>query len=110
MTASTHLVRCWVEFDLESDAPEPPDLGIAIDGDAGRYRILNRGIGVTGYDEADCLGLIRDLRDGEDLPPIIRLERDVNVDALGIADEVGVPVWRGVWFPRLNLEPSNRPE
>ena len=103
-------MRCWVLFDLDSEAPQPPTSGISVDGGTRRYRILSRGIGVTGYDEADCIALIRDLLDGEDLPPILRVERDVNVDALDIAGEAGVAVWRGVWFPRLNLEPFNRPE
>jgi hypothetical protein len=99
-----------VEFDLERNVPETSSSGINLDGGSRRYRILGRGIGVTGYDEADCLALIRELLDGDDLPPILRLDRDVNVDALTIANEAGVPVWRGVWFPRLNLEPANRPE
>jgi hypothetical protein len=55
------------------------------------------------------LALIRDLLGGEDLPPIQRLDREVNVDGLKIADEVGVPVWRGVRFPTHNLEPADRP-
>ena len=107
---SANLLRCWVEFDLTADAPEPAAPGtVSLDGGTFRYRILSGGIGVTGYDEADCLSLIEDLLDGQELPPIVRPERDVNVDALGIADRAGVPVWRGVWFPRFNLDPANRP-
>jgi hypothetical protein len=107
VTDSTDLLRCWVEFDLEADAPATPTSRDKPR--RGHPSLSDSGIGVTGYDEADCLALIKDLLDGEELPPILRLDWDVNVDALSVADEVGVPVWRGVWFPRLNLKPGNRP-
>jgi hypothetical protein len=59
-------------------------------------------VGVTDNDEADCVALIRDLPDGADLPPILHVDPNVDIDALGIAGATGVPVWRGVWFPWLN--------
>jgi hypothetical protein len=67
---------------------------------------LSWGAGVTGYDEADALALLRDVV-GADLPPRIRTVKDVDADraALSIPDflVVGSAAWRGVWFPPDNL-------
>jgi hypothetical protein len=98
------LVRCWVEFDLTGHGPTTAEPGlVSIDGGTLTYRLLHRGIGVTGYDQADCLALIQQLIGDEPLPPLLRIDTDVDVDALGVADEAGVPVWRGIWFPRHNI-------
>jgi len=77
------LVRCWVEFDLTGQTSPPAEPGlIALDGDTVSYRLLSRGIGVTGYDQADCLALIQQLIGDEPLPPVLRIATDVDVDAL----------------------------
>ncbi|MFQ6397797.1 hypothetical protein ACLMAJ_30710 [Nocardia sp. KC 131] len=62
--------------------------------------------GVTGFDEQDCLAMVADLlADGAELPPVRRIIVDVS-----LAEELpvnplalGVPVWRGVWYPPVNL-------
>jgi hypothetical protein len=97
------LLRYWFEFDLTGHYPPPSPPGeIRLDGDTPTYRLLWRGVGVTGYDEHDCLRLVGEVL-GEPLPPVLRTVRDPVIDER-IAIEVGNPAWRGVWFPgRINL-------
>lgn len=102
------LMRCWIEFDLVGQEPARPPHGVSLDGGTRAYLLLGRGVGVTGYDEADCLALVAAKLEGEPLPPVISLITDVDVDSLGL-EHAGVPVWRGVWFPCLNLDPADRP-
>jgi hypothetical protein len=72
--------------------------------------MLSFGAGVTGYDGADALTLLRAVV-GADLPPRIRIVRnaDANRAALGSPDSlvVGNAAWRGVWFPPDNLRGPN---
>jgi hypothetical protein len=73
---------------------------------------LRRGCGVTGYDQTDCERLIAtDLLKGEDLPLTTRVIPDVDVQTLDLGHVIpnmGVVVWRGVWWPGLNRSgPSN---
>ncbi|MFQ6331646.1 hypothetical protein ACLMAL_36760 [Nocardia sp. CWNU-33] len=84
--------RFWIEFDLGS----------------GRFfwPRLSQGVGVTGFDERDCLSMVADLLpDDTELPPM----RHITVD-VSLAEELpvnpptlGVPVWRGIWYPPSNL-------
>ncbi|MFE7798612.1 hypothetical protein [Nocardia sp. NPDC057440] len=70
--------------------------------------------GVTGFDEQDCLAMVADLIPSyQELPPV----RSITVD-ISLAQElpvnrpsIGVPVWRGVWYPPTNLQtgPTWRP-
>jgi hypothetical protein len=53
------LVRYWFDFDLAGHAQLGTPGSIQIDGGTAAYRLLGRGAGVTGYDEADCLRLLR---------------------------------------------------
>jgi hypothetical protein len=94
------LTRFWFDFDLEGHRPPEPAPGTTnVDG---QYQWLSWGAGVTGYDEADALALLRDVV-GADLPARIRTVTDVDADraAVGIPDflVVGNAAWRGVWFP-----------
>ncbi|MGW4364448.1 hypothetical protein ACWEKT_02290 [Nocardia takedensis] len=62
--------------------------------------------GVTGYDEQDCLAMVADLlTDGAELPPVRRITPDIVVDERLPVNirALGVPVWRGVWYPPVNL-------
>jgi hypothetical protein len=98
------LRRYWFEFEVEPEPP-PPAGRIRLDHlpDATRaQRFLQRGVGVTGYDEADCLELICRLLEGEPLPPIARVLPDVDVSTLPVVAGFGMTVWRGIWHPPLN--------
>lgn len=100
-TDEPNLARYWFEFDLTGHVPGREPGRIQLDGGTVTYRLLGRGAGVTGYDEADCLGLLSDALSDE-LPPILRAERSPTIDDR-LAREVGNVAWRGVRFPRLNM-------
>lgn len=52
----TTVRRFWIEFDLENEPFSWPQ--------------LRQGVGVTGFDERDCLSMVADLLpDDRDLPP-----------------------------------------
>ena len=86
------LRRVWIEFD--------PDPGSVL-------WWISPYAGVTGFDERDCLAMVAELLPGgAELP----LPRNITVD-ISLADgpsvnplALGVPVWRGVWYPAVNLE------
>lgn len=102
------LVRYWFEFDLTGLEPPPPQPGKFFlhryDGPV--YSLCSQGVGVTGFDEDDCLQLVARVLAPDALPPLRSSIRDVNVSDLDLEPQwVGppvVPVWRGVWFPRLS--------
>jgi hypothetical protein len=98
----------WFDFDLTGHEPSPASPGtISLDGGTPTYRLLGRGAGAPGYDEADCLNLIQQQL-GEDLPPVARSERQPLISD-DLARQIGNPAWRGIWFPILNLSgPSGR--
>lgn len=103
-------VRYWFAFDVSDLGPDPGPPGTtSLDGGTLAYRLCGLGIGVTGYDEADCLGLIEELLDGEPIPPVLSRIRNVDVDSLDLGSRVGVPVWRGIWYPASNLEGPSLP-
>lgn len=97
-------MRYWFTFDVSGLglAPGPPG-AVRLDGGTLAWRLCGLGVGVTGYDEADCLGIIAELLDGEPVPPVLSRIRNVDMDSLQLRSKVGVPAWRGVWFPALNL-------
>jgi hypothetical protein len=90
--------RFWFEFDLPRwEAGLDPGLAS-----------LYYGVGVTGFDTADCLWMIRDLVSGSRLPHVRSITADVVLAGFGppFPGGLGVPVWRGVWFPPVNLGTS----
>ncbi len=99
------LVRLWVEFDVRAALGLPPETQV--------YGLTSvppwfEGCGVSGYDEADCLRLLREeFFAGRPLPPVARSVVGVDVSALPerVRAKAGVPVYRGVWFPPLNRRP-----
>jgi hypothetical protein len=98
------LVRYWFVFDVSDLGPDPGPPGTtSLDGGTLAYRLCGLGVGVTGYDEADCLGLIEELLDGEPVPPVVSRLRNVDVESLDLRSPAGVPAWRGVWYPPLDL-------
>jgi hypothetical protein len=90
------LKRYWFEFDFGDD-------------ELSRYGYLpiSRGCGITAYDYDDALHIMRYflIQDKE----MLRLGRVIeNIDISTIEDmniipNLGVPVWRGVWYPAFNL-------
>jgi hypothetical protein len=98
---SPGLVRFWFEFDMSKLRPPLPGPGsISLDGGTLAYRLLARGAGVTGYDEADCLHLIAEVLDDK-LPPVDSAQREPVIDEV-LAKQIGNPAWRGIWHPPLN--------
>ncbi|MFE9581848.1 hypothetical protein ACFYO1_36110 [Nocardia sp. NPDC006044] len=87
------LRRFWIEFDLSGN------------GSYASWPLWERGVGVTGYDARDCLTLVAASANDGALPPVRRITVDVSLAETLPADPpfVGVPVWRGVWFPADNL-------
>ncbi|MQY31644.1 hypothetical protein [Nocardia aurantia] len=81
--------RYWIEFDRH----ESPDLWFW------------PGVGVTGFDVPDCLSMVADLIPANPLPPIRRITVDISLaEPLPVSGRyLGVPVWRGVWYPPRNL-------
>ncbi|MEV4417213.1 hypothetical protein [Catellatospora sp. NPDC049609] len=96
------LVRYWFVFDLDGHRPPPPARGeVWVDGGTRLYRILERGAGVTGYDEQDCLRLLEECA-GEPLPPVESALRNPPTDPAW-AGPLGNPAWRGVRYPVANM-------
>jgi hypothetical protein len=91
------LVRFWFEFDI-SDAELRTHK---------RYGGLTLGCGVTAYGYEDALLVLqKDLFRDEPIPAIKRVVENVDVsrlDANHVLPNIGVPTWRGVWFPRISV-------
>lgn len=84
--------RYWIEFDLDHNPFRWPQ--------------LSPGIGVTGFDERDCLSMAADLLpDDAELPPVRHITVDISLAEKPPVNPpgLGVPVWRGVWYPPSNL-------
>ena len=106
------LTRFWFEFDLPPSPPPRVGDGVSVDG-ADWWQPIRRltyGIGATGWDREDCLRMVQwHLLDGEELPPLKRVIEDVDVRTLDqshVARNMGVCVWRGIWWPPLWLDPA----
>ncbi|MEU8895634.1 hypothetical protein AB0C65_07240 [Nocardia sp. NPDC048505] len=85
----TTVRRFWIEFDPQ----ECPDV---------RFR---QGVGVSGFDVRDCLSMVADLLGDRQLPPVRRITADISLAGpLPVSRHyLGVSVWRGVWYPPVNL-------
>ncbi|MFC6010309.1 hypothetical protein [Nocardia lasii] len=80
--------RFWIEF----DPAECADVR------------LWEGVGVTGFDVADCLSMVAEMVWDGPLPPVRRIVADVSLaEPLPVRRGLGVSVWRGVWYPAVNL-------
>lgn len=87
------LTRYWIKFDTSTAAAERQ---VA-------RRGAKFGCGVTAYGYEDALTLLRWLLfDGEPLPPVAQVIESVDIRTLDqghVAPNIGLPVWRGLWFP-----------
>ncbi len=97
------LRRFWIEF-------EPPLYlgreGYALSG------WLHHACGVTAYSLDDALYLIKEqLCWGRPLPPTRKIIEDVDVSTLDsnhVRPNMGVPIWRGVWYPPIDSQGYRR--
>ncbi len=106
---SDTLHRLWVEFDVEAALGHAEGQPWAFTLPAGAPGWL-LGCGVSGYDRDDCLELLRQQFFTERaMPPIRREVPDVDVATLPelVRIQMGVTVYRGVWFPALNRRPPD---
>ncbi len=93
---ATCLKRYWFEFEF----PKP-----RLSHDA--YIPACGGCGITAFDYDDALNIMRLFMLLENETPIFSRIVE-NVDISTIEDEnilfnLGVPIWRGVWYPAYNL-------
>jgi hypothetical protein len=102
---ASELIRYWFAFDVSDLAP-PKTSGITLDGGTRAFRLCGNGVGVTGFNRQDCIDMVEARLGGEPLPPISAEIRDVDVSQIGSL--VGVPVWRGIWSPALNMKGPER--
>jgi hypothetical protein len=100
------LIRYWFTFDLVALAPPRPKPGtISLNSGTIAYRVCHQGVGVTGYNEADCLALVGELIAPDALPVLLSATRSIDVSSLDIEPPlVGVTAWRGVWYPAVNRD------
>lgn len=93
------LRRYWVEFDVPGSR-EP--LSDEAEVDTRDWRLC--ACGVTAFTVDDALQMIRELlyRD-EAMPPIRKVIEDVDITTLDqhVRPNIGVPIWRGIWYPRI---------
>lgn len=85
------LIRYWIEFQIDQD--DWSELSSS----------LRAGCGVTGFNQADSLEIIRQrVAKGRSLPQVKRIVEDVDVSTLDpkhVLPNVGNVMKRGIWFP-----------
>ena len=106
---SLDLHRYWIEFEILPVEHPPPSApgAISLDGGSRRYRMLSQGVGVTGYDLDDCLGIVAEVLEG-DLPVVRAVLTDPDMSGPEWNSRLassGSPVWRSIWFPLLRDQP-----
>jgi hypothetical protein len=89
-TAATHLIRYWVE--VQNPVSNSP---------------ATRHFGVTAYSFADMLALLQGsgFYQQHMVPIVVRHIAQVDIstlDPLHVLPNMGVPTWRGIWFPQLS--------
>ena len=89
------LIRYWFEFEISEEEVRR----------YGNYSGLKRGCGVTAYSYEDALAVLAEkLFRGDPIPQVHKVTENVDVSTLDpghILPNIGVPIWRGVWFPRI---------
>lgn len=91
------LKRYWFEFDFSS-------------GDVSEYGHLPPyGCGITAYDYDDALLILRSfIIQDRNVPKLKQVVENIDIstlkkESINIELGLGVPVWRGVWYPAYNL-------
>ena len=87
------LTRYWITFD-QSDRVLLTRFSLGL------------GVGVTAFDEADAMNLVRDSLRTDALPRVDQITADVRIGSLErdhVLKNLGNPGVRGVWYPALNL-------
>lgn len=73
--------------------------------EGGNPAFLDLGCGITAYDEVDAREILRDevfsLYGSRDVVEVIADVDIQTLEANHVRPNMGVPVWRGVWFPNL---------
>ena len=80
--------RYWITWDDSANISPPAGVGL--------------GCGVTAWNWDDAVQLLHE-RFGHELPPVASVIEDFDVstlDAGHVLPNMGVVVWRGVWFPQ----------
>ena len=90
------LHRYWFEFDFSAQAAS-----------YGWRYLPALGCGITAYNYADAIRIMQIflLRDpGMPLFKAVIVDIDVStLDPRHILPNIGVPVWRGLWYPKITL-------
>lgn len=85
------LTRYWIEFDIQQDAFYPS--------------WLSKGCGVTAYSYLDAVQILRDqVFKDKPVPAIRTIIENVDISTLDtshVLPNMGMPVRRGVWYPKL---------
>jgi hypothetical protein len=88
------LTRFWIHFDMSNWDVETV---------VSRY--LYRGCGVTAYSLDDAMQILKtELFENTRMPPVKEVITNIDVSTLDeghIIPNMGIPVDRGVWFPRV---------
>jgi hypothetical protein len=106
---SPDLHRYWIEFEIPPDEcpPTPAPGRISLDDGSRRYRMLAEGVGVTGYNLDDCLGMVAEVVEGH-LPVVKAVLTDPDMSGPEWNSRLaysGSPVWRSIWFPLFRDQP-----
>lgn len=84
------MIRYWLEFDDLADPNLPAE------------------VGVTASDIAEAISLVRSRWEVPESRPLApkRIIEGVRLDQLPdwVHASVGVPVWRGIWYPVSGIE------
>lgn len=97
----------WFRFHYSAPLRELIERGDGVIGIVGDLPVTE--CGVSGYDENDCIFIVRnEVFGGGPLPELRDRVADVDVSTLPehVRTHLGNPARRGVWFPPMNLDRS----
>ena len=89
MNPDKHLRRYWFEFIFTTPFPNPPGTGL--------------GCGVTAHSQEDAIKILDEkIFTKIKRPEFSNVIEDVDIQTLDhghVISNMGVPIYRGVWFP-----------